>query len=206
MKRMKRLSIRRIALGVAFAALVVPATALAKPMPGSGPILNGDQQVGTSQDSAYLQAVSRGNVYIPLQGDTSVADSAYATAVSRGNVYIPLQGSGITSSKVTAGALGSDDRAVSRATSEPVVNQHRAWGPVISYDTRYASMPSPDDRAFSKATSVGVGQPESQEQIGLSNDSGNYPIAAFVLVLLAMSGTTLIVWRNRRDGGRLSPA
>jgi hypothetical protein len=194
MKRTKRLSIRRIALGVAFAALVVPATALAKPMPGSGPILNGDQQLGTTQDSAYLQAVSRGNVYIPLQGDTSVADSAYARAVSRGNVYIPLQGSGITSSEVTAGSLGSDDRAVSRATSVPLVNRYRSWGP------------SPDDRAFSKATSVGVGQPESQEQIGLSNDSGNYPVAAFVLVLLAMSGITLIVWRNRRDGGRLSPA
>jgi hypothetical protein len=67
-------------------------------------------------------------------------------------------------------------------------------------------MSSPDDRAFSRATTVGVGQPESQEQIGLSNDSGNFPVAAFFLVLLAMSGISLVVWRNRRGGGRLSPA
>lgn len=154
MKRMKRLNIRRLALGFAFAALAIPAVGQAKPVPGDSPILKGDQQLGTTQDSAYVQAMSRGNVYIPLQGDT--------------------------------------------------INPYRSWGPVIS-DGGSASTSSPDDRAFSKATTVGVGQPESQEQIGLSNDSSNYPVAAFVLVLLAMSGITLVVWRNRK-GGKLSPA
>ena len=178
MKRMKRLNIRRLALGFAFAALAIPAVGQAKPVPGDSPILNGDQQLGTTQDSAYVQAMSRGNVYIPLQGDTSMADSSYLKAVSRGNVYIPLQGD--------------------------TINPYRSWGPVIS-DGSSASTSSPDDRAFSKATTVGVGQPESQEQIGLSNDSSNYPVAAFVLVLLAMSGITLVVWRNRK-GGKLSPA
>ena len=132
MKRTKRINIRRIAVGVAFAALIVPAGAQAKPTPGSGPILNSD----------------------------SVATSP-------------------------------DDRAVSRATN---VNPYRSWGP------RYTA---PDDRAFSKAT--GVGQPESQEQIGVADDSGTYATTAFVLVLLAMSGITLVVWRNRK-GGKLWPA
>jgi hypothetical protein len=133
MKRTKRMNIRRLALGVAFAALIVPAGAQAKPTPGSGPILN-DDPVATSPD----------------------------------------------------------DRAVSRATA-PVVN-YRSWGPGYT---------APDDRTFSKAT--GVGQPESQEQIGVTDDSSNYATTAFILVLLAMSAITLVVWRNRK-GGKLSPA
>jgi hypothetical protein len=141
MKRMKRINIRRFTLALAFAALVVPAGAQAKPTPSDLPILNADRVVATSPD----------------------------------------------------------DRALSRATSGPAVNRYRSWGPS---DTATAS---PDDRAVSKATSLGVAQPESQEQIGTTNDSGNYPVTAFALVLLAMSGITLIVWRTRK-GGKLSPA
>jgi hypothetical protein len=173
MKRMKRLTIRRLALGFAFAALAIPAVGQAKPVPGDGPILNGDQQ---SQDSAYLQAMSRGNVYIPLQGDTSMADSSYLKAVSRGNVYIPLQGD--------------------------TVNPYRSWGPVIS-DGGSASTVSPDDRAFSKATSVG--QVPYSGKVESGDDTSKYAASAFALVLLAMSGITLVVWRNRK-GGKLSPA
>lgn len=206
MKRTKRIHIRRITLGLAFAALVVPAGALAKPTPGPIPFQS-DQQLGTSQhDPAYAQAVSRGNVYIPLQGSTSLGDSAYAKAVSRGDVYVPLQGYGISSAEVrSTGALGPDDRAVSRATSEPVVNPYRGWGPVIAYsDAGYTSTSSPDDRAFSKATSVGRAPFSGTVQSG--DDSSKYTATAFALVLLAMSGITLLVWRNRKGGGRLSPA
>ena len=141
MKRMKRIKIRRFTLALAFAALVVPAGAQAKPTPSDLPILNADRVVSTSPD----------------------------------------------------------DRALSRATSGPAVNLYRSWGP------SYTATASPDDRAVSKATSVGVGQLESQEQIGTTNDSGNYPVTAFALVLLAMSGITRIVWRTRK-GGNLSPA
>jgi hypothetical protein len=142
MKRMKRINIRRFTLALAFAALVVPAGAQAKPTPSDLPILNGDRVVSSP-----------------------------------------------------------DDRALSRATSGPAVNLYRSWGP------SYTATASPDDRAVSKATSVGVGQSESQEQIGTTNDSGNYPVTAFALVLLAMSGITLIVWRTRKGGGgKLSPA
>lgn len=182
MKRTKRIHIRRITLGLAFAALVVPAGALAKPTPGPIPFQS-DQQLGTSQH-----------------------DPAYAQAVSRGNVYVPLQGYGISSAEVrSTGALGPDDRAVSRATSEPVVNPYRGWGPVIAYsDAGYTSTSSPDDRAFSKATSVGRAPFSGTVQSG--DDSSKYTATAFALVLLAMSGITLLVWRNRKGGGRLSPA
>ena len=176
MKRTKRLNIRRIAVGFAFAALIAPATAQAKPVTGS-------------QDPAYALAVSRGDVYIPLQGDTSVADSAYAKAVSRGDVYIPLQG-----------------KPVSQATSKPVVgvDYQRGWGPVIPYiDDGYTATPSPDDRPLSKATSVGQTRYDGKVESG--GDSGTFAVTAFALVLLAMSGITLIVWRNRK-GGRLSHA
>ena len=184
MKHTKRLNIRRIALGVAFAALVVPAGAQAKPIPGPS-----DQQLQILQDPAYLNAVTRGNVYIPLQGKTSVADSAYATAVSRGDVYIPLQGN-----------------PVSQATSKPVVrtDYQRGWGPVIPYtDDGYPASLSPDDRAVSKATTVGVTRYGGKVESG--GDSGTFAATAFALILLAMSGITLIVWRNRKDG-RLSHA
>jgi hypothetical protein len=142
MKRTKRINIRRIAVGVAFAALVVPAGAQAKPQPGDGPILNPGYGVG----------------------------------------------------------LSSDDRAVSRATSVGVVSQYRAWGPRVDY-TRYAATSSPDDRAFSKATSVG--QVPYSGKVESGDDSSKYAATTFALVLLAMSGIALLVWRNR---GKLSPA
>jgi len=188
MKRTKRLNIRRLALGVAAAALVVPAGAQAKPTPGPIPYQS-DQELTTNQDQAYLNAVSRGNVYIPLQGKTSAADSAYAAAVSRGDVYIPLQG-----------------KPVSQATSKPFVGlgYHRGWGPIIAYtDEGYPATLSPDDRDVSKATSVGRTPYSGTVESG--GDSGTFAASAFVLVLLAMSGITLVVWRNRK-GGRLSHA
>ncbi|MFL5930846.1 MAG: hypothetical protein ACJ75P_06285 [Gaiellaceae bacterium] len=116
-----------MAVGLAFAALVVPAGGQAKPTPGRIPFKT-DQQLRTNGD-----------------------DAAYWRAVSRGDVYIPLQGSGITSSNVSG--AGS-----SVAKAEP------------------------------------------------GGNSSNYAVTAFALVLLVMTGITLLVWRNRKGGGRLSPA
>jgi hypothetical protein len=103
-------------------------------------------------------------------------------------------------------------------------------GPTYYVAQSQGSGSSPDDRTFSKATSVGIVTPHLGQGRGLtsspddrsfskatiagrqytsesvsSSDNGQFgAAAAFALVLLAMSAVTLMVWRNRK--GTLSPA
>jgi hypothetical protein len=166
MKRTKRMNIRRLVVGLTFAALAIPTVGQAKPTPGSGPILNQDQ-----------------HVVIP---------------------YLS-QGHGVTAAELGVGIGSSpDDRAVSRATSEPVVipSLSRGYG-VTSTDLGYSAKSGPDDRPFSRATSVGEVLYGGKVESG--DDTSKYAASGFALVLLAMTGITLLVWRNR-NGGKLTPA
>ena len=112
MKRTKRFNLRRIALGLAFAALI-PATAQAKPVsnqpqigPGEIPYLSHGAGVDESQFAVTL----------------SPDDRAYSRATSNDSaapVEIPYlsQGVGVTAASFDPTVVSPDDRNVPRATS-----------------------------------------------------------------------------------------
>jgi hypothetical protein len=117
MKRTKRINIRRIAVGVAFAALIVPAGAQAKPQPADGPVLNPGYGVGlSSDDRAVSRATSVGVVsqdrawgpigYTRYAATSSPDDRAFSKATSVGRVpYSGKVQSGDDSSKYAATAF-----------------------------------------------------------------------------------------------------
>ena len=146
MKRSKRFTLRRIALGLAVVAVLAP-VAQAKP--------------------------------------TSAKEQ-------QPTVEIPYLSHGILKAPV-----GSDDRAVSRASNEGVAAVEI---PYLSHGTLQAPAGS-DDRALSKATSVGAPS--------VASGSGGYDVSfgsvsVFGLALLLIAGASVAVRHNRRT--KLSPA
>jgi hypothetical protein len=129
MKRSKHIRIRRIALGLAVAA-VIPATAQARPLETSGSAARAIHQ-SSSPD--------RGGVEIPyLSHGVGVTASDYdqtlspddrsfsrqqsAVAVGRAGMEIPYLSHGVGVSTSDFGqALGPDDRSYSRQTESPTV-------------------------------------------------------------------------------------
>ena len=111
MKRSKRFTIRRIALGLAVAA-VVPATAQARPMEVSG------NDLRTIHDAAVSDALYPGEL-----PKVVVANSNDATVASSGPDEIPYLSHGVGVTEKSLGlTVGPDDRSFSRQSSgQPVV-------------------------------------------------------------------------------------
>lgn len=170
MRRRKRITILRIALGLAIAA-IVPATALAQPVPANQDVVDhGQYQLGPGE--------------IPYVSQDTVQDQVMGLGVSEGQ-YKAL---GLADDGVVG--RSSDDRAVSRATPHGVE--------VASAAT------SPDDRSFSKATSIDTTPVVSDN--GRSIDIDAYTVTGFALALLLALGLGmgLAVRHSRRT--KLSPA
>jgi hypothetical protein len=112
MRRRKRNTILRIALGLAIAA-IVPATALAKPVPVNQDVEDhGQYQLGPGEIPYY----SQGGVQVSTDG-TSSDDRAVSRATPHGV-------------EVASAATSPDDRSFSRATSvdpTPVVVSDDGW-------------------------------------------------------------------------------
>ena len=211
MRRSKRNTILRIALGLAIAA-IVPATALAKPVPVNQDVQNhGQYQLGpgeipyVSQDRQAMElGLSEGKIKaLGLLPNQDVQDHGQYQLgpgeipyVSQDRQAMEL---GLSEGKIKAlgllddGTVGksSDDRSVSRATPHGVQ--------VASAAT------SPDDRSFSRATSVDP-TPVVVSDDGRSIDVDPYTVTGLVLaLLLAMGiGMGISIWHNRRT--KLSPA
>jgi hypothetical protein len=111
MKRTKRFNLRRIALGLAIAALI-PATAQAKPV-------SNQPQIGPGEIPYLSQGVGVDQSQFVVTG--SPDDRAYsrATPTASAAVEIPYlsQGVGVTAATFDPTVVSPDDRNVSRATS-----------------------------------------------------------------------------------------
>jgi hypothetical protein len=211
MRRRKRNTILRIALGLAIAA-IVPATALAKPVPVNQDVENhGQYQLGpgeipyVSQDRQAMElGLSEGKIkalgLLPKQDLENHGQYQLGPGeipyVSQDRQAMEL---GLSEGKIKALGLSdegtvvksSDDRAVSRATPH---------GVEVS-----SAVTSPDDRSFSRATSVDP-TPVVVSDDGRSIDFDPYTVTGFVLaLLLAMGiGMGIAIWHSRRT--KLSPA
>jgi hypothetical protein len=152
---MKRSAIRRIALGLAIAA-VFPVAAQAKPI----------------SSDRYLPAHSQG-IIVP------------------GEIPYLSQGVGVDPSYFG----GSASQASSKSVVIPYLSQGRGVTPA---ELGFASSRGPDDRVFSKATSVGVTPVESDDSIQWKP----YVVTGFALALLLAMGGVTYAMRHRR----LSPA
>lgn len=183
MRRRKRNTILRIALGLAIAA-IVPTTALAKPVPANQDVRDyGQYQFGQGE--------------IPYLSQDTVQDQVMELGLSEGKILaLGIRGQ------------SSDDRAVTRVT--PVVGAVPTWAKQIEAPyLRVADVGSlsSDDRSFSKATSVDTTPtPVVSGGDGRSIDFNPYTVTGFVLVLLMALGLGMgiAVWHNRRT--HLSPA
>jgi hypothetical protein len=180
MRRRKLFTIRRIALGLAIAA-IVPTTALAKPVP-----LNQDVQ-----DRGQYQL---GPGEIPYYSQVTLQDQVMELGLSEG--------------KINALGLGtrgqsSDDRAVTRAMP---VREVPTWAKQIEAPYLRLAEPVPngsDDRSFSKATPVDS-TPVVSDDNGGTIDFNPYTVTGFGIALLMAIGMGLAVWHSRRT--RLTPA
>jgi hypothetical protein len=192
MRRRKRNTILRVALGLAIAA-IVPATALAKPVPVNQDVEDrGQYQLGpgeipyVSQDRQVMElGLSEGKIKaLGLLPNQDVEDHGQ---YQLGPGEIPY----VSQDRQVTVGVSSDDRAFSRATPHGVE--------VASATT------SPDDRSFSRATSVDP-TPVVVSDDGRSIDIDPYTVTGFALaLLLALSiGMGIAVWHNRRT--KLSPA
>jgi hypothetical protein len=159
MKRTKRFTLRRIALGLAVLTVMAP-VAQAKPTPSN------------PSEIPYL---SHGTLAAPSVG---VDDRAVSRATSVGQVHV-----------------GVDDRAVARATS---VGQVQI--PYLSHGTLTANG-AVDDRAFSKATTVGAA-PVAGVEDGYEFSVG--VVGGIAAAMAALLGAALLIRHGRRT--RLSPA
>jgi hypothetical protein len=193
MRRRKRNTILRIAVGLAIAA-IVPATALAKPVPVNQDVEDhGQYQLGpgeipyVSQDRQAMElGLSEGKMKaLGLLPNQDVEDHGQ---YQLGPGEIPY----LSRDDGTVGA-SSDDRAFSRATPTP-------HGVEVA-----SAATSPDDRSFSRATSVDP-TPVVVSDDGRSIDIDPYTVTGFALaLLLAMGiGMGISIWHNRRT--KLSPA
>jgi hypothetical protein len=151
---MKRSAIRRIALGLAIAA-VFPVAAQAKPI----------------SSDRYLPAHSQG-IIVP------------------GEIPYLSQGVGVDPSY-----FGGSSQTSSKSVVIPYLSQGRG---VTSAELGFASSRGPDDRVFSKATSVGVTPVESDDSIQWKP----YVVTGFALGLLLVMGGATYAMRHRK----LSPA
>jgi hypothetical protein len=127
MKRTKRTTIRRIALGLAVAA-VIPATAQARPQDLSGSDARAIHQASLQQSSGveipYLShgvGVSAGD-FEPVLGPDDRSFSRSSESTATGAVEIPYLSHGVGVSPSDFGQpLGVDDRALSRQTETEAV-------------------------------------------------------------------------------------
>jgi hypothetical protein len=184
MKRSKRNILRQIALGLAIAA-IIPATAQAQPIPYLS------QGVGVDA-SLY-------------SGQMSPDDRAFSKASTEQQLVVPYlsQGVGVDAS-LYGSRMSPDDRAVSKASTEqqlviPYLSQGQG---VTSSELGYSAVKSPDDRTFSKATSVGTAPVASGS--GDRIDFNNYTVTGSLIALLLAMGAVIAVRHSRK--GRLSPA
>ena len=126
MKRSKQTRIRRIALGLAVAA-VIPATAQARPLEVSGNDARAIHQSSSrGVEIPYLShgvGVSAGDFDQALgPDDRSFSRQQPAVAVSRAGTEIPYLSHGVGVSASDLGqALGPDDRSFSRQSETPTV-------------------------------------------------------------------------------------
>jgi hypothetical protein len=125
MKRSKHIRIRRIALGLAVAA-VIPATAQARPLEVSGNDARAIHQSSSRVEIPYLShgvGVSAGNFDQALGPDDRAFSRQQSTvAVSRASSDIPYLSHGVGVSASDLGqALGPDDRSFSRQSESPTV-------------------------------------------------------------------------------------
>jgi hypothetical protein len=183
MRRRKRNTILRIALGLAIAA-IVPTTALAKPVPLNQDVEDrGQYQLGPGE--------------IPYYSQGTVQDQVMELGLSEGKI----QALGIR-------GQSSDDRAVTRAT--PVVGGVPTWAKQI--ETPYLRLPEPvpngsDDRSFSKATPVDTTPTQVvSDSDGRSIDFNPYTVTGFALALLLAMGIGMGIAVRHSRKTKLSPA
>jgi hypothetical protein len=194
MRRRKRNTILRVALGLAIAA-IVPATALAKPVPVNQDVEDrGQYQLGpgeipyVSQDRQVMElGLSEGKIKaLGLLPNQDVEDHGQ---YQLGPGEIPY--------------VSQDRQAMELGLSEGKI---KALGLLPNHGVEVASATtSPDDRSFSRATSVDP-TPVVVSDDGRSIDIDPYTVTGFALaLLLALSiGMGIAVWHNRRT--KLSPA
>ncbi|HEU4943464.1 MAG TPA: hypothetical protein VFT18_09370 [Gaiellaceae bacterium] len=178
MRRRKRFTIIRI--GVALAALAIPATAQAKPLP-------------TDQSKAQYQL-----------GPTYQIDGVGSSTSGLEIPYLS-HGQGVDAAAF-GGTVSPDDRNVSR-TSTPAVKHveipYLSQGQgVTPAELGIGTSNSPDDRAFSKANNV---EATVVSDDGTSIDVNPYAVTGFGLALLLAAGGMGLAIRHSRKGG-LSPA
>jgi hypothetical protein len=120
MKRTKRFNLRRIALGLAIAALI-PASAQAKPVsnqpligPGEIPYLS--QGVGVDE-SQFAVTVSPDDRAFSRATTNEVQSAQSTLVVGPGEIPYLSQGVGVTAANFDPTVVSPDDRNVARATS-----------------------------------------------------------------------------------------
>ena len=206
MKRTKRHTIRRIALGLAVAA-VVPATAQARPMDVSGSDLravhaealaNSQQRQSTVEIPYLSHGVGVTAADLGIGASKTPDDRAFSRQsqpAAEKSVEIPYLSHGVG---VTAGDLGF----AAEGSAQP-----RVEIPYLSHGVGFSAADlgvsrTSDDRPFSKATSVGAPSVSAAGD-GSGIDVGTGTVSGIIL-LLAAAGAGLVVHHSRK--AKLSPA
>lgn len=216
MKRTKRFTIRRLALGLAVAA-VVPATAQARPMDVSGQDLRvvhaqavADVQQQSTVEIPYLSQgvgvtaadLGVGSSRHPDDRAFSRQSSVAQTPVDFWN-YDPRTGEKITNSSpgVAPGELAQLWGGSQAQASVEIPYLSHGVG-VTAADLGIGVSRHPDDRTFSKASSV--------DPTPVVTDNGGYDISpgtvgGFAIALILAAGSAALAIRHNRRT-KLSPA